>query len=1069
MDQLSAGDRHQILRLESRMEEQPDAQAVDAWDGEWTYDELDQHSSALSQVLIRSGVMVGDFVALCFDKSKWTSVAVLGVLKAGGAFVFLDPRHPVERLRQMCRTVNAKLLLASLSQRHLAQRVCPDLTTQILNEGLLATTNLGETSLNVKVQPHHPAYAAFTSGSTGIPKGAVLRHDALVTSTQLSKEGHNLNRKSRILNFAAFAFDVNIYEHFWVLLLGGCLCIPSEDERLGDLERVIKQRRVNWAAITPTLARQLEPERLPSLKSLVLLGEPMTQKDIDIWSPHVKLINSYGPAECSIVVTTQTMGPSVGVGTIGRSDVVTCWVVDESDPQQLAPIGKAGELVLEGPAVSSGYMNSPEQTDRAFMTNPAWLPLSRYSSRKLYKTGDIVRYNPDGSLCILGRKDRQLKINGQRLEVSEIEHHLQKALNGGAQQAIVDVVTLPRRPKSLIVFIHISTSTCVTSSGFIQEPDKLFWKQVSHIRAHLLEHLPGYMVPELYYPVNSIPHTMTGKIDRKALREEIERLSNDEAGLYINPLEEDRVPEVPRTKEEKILQRLWSEALGIPQDEIYREDNWVRLGGDSVLAMNLVRSAREEGYAFSVANVMTERTIAALAQINRIADGRDVHADGETNSLKPFSLLTADNELLHGLIQIAADQCQVAPEVIEDIYPCTREHCTMIPREPGDVDFTLRVEASISPDLDLDRLSKAWSATVAANPMLRSRVVELLHGRFFYAVLQDSTQLEFKMTELDGLDRHEGRIWKPARPLVCIAVKDDRFVMLIHHLLYDGHSLPLIFRNIERAYQGQPLPVTPYRPFRGALAEAQDVKQQFWIERFKGWNGGLFPAVKEGTRSSKETKSLERQMPIYTTDYTASLTLHFALAVTISWYLNEAQDVVFGTTTSRRGASVPGVQGIIAPMFALLPMRVQLASSATIREHLKVLQKESLQAMEHELVDSGTFADLGGELATAMQYQTMLVVQPDTPADDMSLFHNIHMQYADGVAFPLNLGLQCFLSTHSVRLDMQINEPTTRDEIDWDRFADRFCTAFGTIQQQPDFELNRLFDRLATRSVCQNR
>jgi amino acid adenylation domain-containing protein len=1085
MDQLSDHDRQQIFSwnqdvpnpislcvhdiFAQRVEEQPDAQAVQAWDGEWTYSELDQHSSALARVLLVSGVMGEGFVPLWFDKSKWTAVAVLGVLKAGGAFAFLDPQHPADRLRRMCGKIDARLLLVSSSQSKLAKAVLTDIVMVILNDDLFATAQSMNASLDISVQPHQAAYVAFTSGSTGVPKGAVIRHDALVTGLLLTQKAFCLKRTSRVLNFAAFAFDANIYEHFWALLVGGCLCIPSEDDRLGNLELAIQRLRVTWAFFTPSLGRLLEPQRLSSLEVLIMGGEAMTQKDLDTWSPVLQLVNLYGPAECAIAVTLQPMRQSIPPCIIGCSYAVTCWVVDETDSQQLVPVGTAGELVLEGPALSQEYINDPEQTAKAFITNPKWLPAERFSSRRLYKTGDIVRYNPNGSLYILGRKDMQVKIHGQRIELGEVEHHARNALYDGAHEVIVEVVILPRRPTSLVVFIFMPDLEPTANSGLIQWPKEAFWKHVSDIKTLLFRYLPGYMVPDLYFPIASIPHTMTGKVNRKRLREEVGNLPEDRLRLYLSSSREDTVFEYPRNKEEQTLQLLWSQILSLPLDQISRRDNWVRLGGDSLLAMKLVGYARKEGYLFNVAHVMQNRTIAALARVIRHNHFREVDQNSKTVSLKPFALLAVDPALLPGFIQIAADQCQVAPDRIEDIYPCTREHYWMIPREPGQIDYTLRVEAEIDADLDLDRLSEAWSTTVAANPMLRSRVVELSQGQFFYAVLPDVIPLDFNSAERKEQYRHGCKLWQLARPLLYIAVEKDRFVILIHHLLYDAYSVPLIFRNIERAYQGQPLPITPYRPFRQALGEDQEVKQQFWTQRFRGWTGSTFPPLKEGGGSPLETRILHRKMPIYATDFTASTTLHLALAVTISWALNNARDIVFGTVSSRRGVSVPDVQGIIAPISALLPTRIQLDPELTIRKHLNMVQDNSLEAMVYELVDSRIFEGLGGELATALRYQTLFAVQPDIPTDDMSLFRNIRMQYDDGPTFMWNLGLQCFLSPKSVRMSMHISEPTIRDETDWDSFANRFCTAFDCIQQQPELNLYQVFHKMATASLCWGR
>ncbi|KAJ5507002.1 hypothetical protein N7527_009145 [Penicillium freii] len=1050
--------------------EQPHAPAVEAWDGKWTYGELEHYSSALACVLRKSGVRTGEFVALCFRKSKWTAVAVFGVLKAGGAFVFLDHQHPIDRLRQICENVKGRFLLTSTFQLELANAVGPSLITHVVDEDLLTTSIKLGANFNVSVQPHHPAYAVFTSGSTGTPKGALISHDAIVSGTLLQQGACCLDRQSRVLNFAAFAFDANIYEHFWALLIGGCLCIPSEEDRLGDLEGAIQRLEANWSLLVPSFARCLDPKRLPSLKFLFLGGEALAQKDIDTWSPYLQLVNVYGPAECAIVATIQPLGPSTPPCTIGYAHAVLCWVVDEHDPQVLVSVGRPGELILEGPAISQGYINNPEQTAKAFITNPAWLPVERHSNRKLYKTGDIVRQNSDGSLYYLGRKDTQVKFNGRRIELSEIEHHARTALSNSAQEVIVEMGVLSpgSSTQALLAFILIANSQSTQSAELIKTPDEAFLKQVTDIKGLLLSKLPKYMVPEVYFPISFLPRTTSGKIDRKRLREEACVLPGDQLRTYMSSARRMNTDhELPLTDEERVLQRMWSFVLNLPLDHISRHDNWVHLGGDSLLAMKMVEIARKEGYKFSVVNVMKERTIAALARVTRSNYCREVDRCTGTLPKMPFALLNVGPDHISGIRQIVADQCQMSPEDIEDIYPCTREHYWMIPRAPGDIDYTLRVQAEIPERLDRDRLVEAWSATVKANPMLRSRVVELPDGQFFYAVFPDVVPLDFNPAENVDQYRHGRKLWKLASPLLCIGVEEDRLVMLIHHLIYDAYSVPLIFRNMERAYQGHSLPVTPYRPFRQALSESQDMKQQYWDQRFKGWTGSPWPSVKKDAGTPLETRKLHRQMPLHASDFTHSTTLHLTMAVTISWYL-QVSDIVFGTVTSRRGAPVPGVQDIIAPMSALLPTRVRLGPLATIHENLQVLQEDSLDAMANELVDSRIFENVSGELATALRYQTLFTVEADVLADKFTLFRNISMEYDDGPTFMWNLGIHCSLSPDLVKMSVHISEPTISEEIDWDRFADRFCVAFDWIQRRPDIKLGQIFDKMATVSFCRD-
>ncbi|RMI99792.1 hypothetical protein CDV36_015946, partial [Fusarium kuroshium] len=413
---------HQAVSKHGAM--RPDAEAVCAWDGSFSYSQLLSLSDRLACRLQASGVGPEIFVPICFDKSKWTVVAMLAVLKAGGAFLPLDPTHPLPRLQSLARKVQAQTILCSPQHQGMLESVAAELIpvddqlfTQ-LAEYSGDKANCGSWS--------DGAYMIFTSGTTGTPKGALIQHGALLSSALAHGPAMMMDSNTRSLQFAASTFDVSITEILTCLILGGCVCIPSEEARLNAIEGAITQLRANWALLTPTFVKFIDPTKVPSLRTLVTGGEAMTQAVIDSWS-HINLINCYGPAETSIV---SHVHPGMRQGknplNIGHQVGVHCWVVDRYNHDRLSPVGAVGELLIEGHTLAREYYMETEKTSEAFIVDPAWTRNQprKNGPRRMYKTGDLVKYNHDGTFHIAGRKGTQIKFHGQRIELGEIEHHL---------------------------------------------------------------------------------------------------------------------------------------------------------------------------------------------------------------------------------------------------------------------------------------------------------------------------------------------------------------------------------------------------------------------------------------------------------------------------------------------------------------------------------------------------------------------------------------------------------------------------------------------------------------------
>ncbi|RSL38562.1 hypothetical protein CEP51_016904, partial [Fusarium floridanum] len=327
----------------------PDAPAVASWDMDFTYAELDDASTKLAHHIISLGVGVEDFVLVCFDKSAFAIVAMLAILKAGSVSVPLDPAHPDTALRLRAEDTGASLALVAPS---VVSRISNMVKTAVaVDAQLLQAISMTQEDLSLpQVTPQNACFVIYTSGSTGRPKGVVLEHRGIATNAAYSGPKLGYEQDSRVLQFASHTFDNSLAEIFTTLARGGCVCVPSDHERLNDLAGAINRYEVTLADITPTVACFLHPADVRTLKTLALGGEAVTAKCVDIWRDFVSLQCCYGPSECSVNSTYSGDIAKPGRATnIGRAIGGVAWVVDASDHNSLAPIGCLGELLIDGP------------------------------------------------------------------------------------------------------------------------------------------------------------------------------------------------------------------------------------------------------------------------------------------------------------------------------------------------------------------------------------------------------------------------------------------------------------------------------------------------------------------------------------------------------------------------------------------------------------------------------------------------------------------------------------------------------------------------------------------------
>ncbi|KAJ5933312.1 hypothetical protein N7454_005641 [Penicillium verhagenii] len=616
--------------IQQSVSKRPKAPAICAWDGDLSYEELDRFSSLLETELLPSSLDQSAIVPIYFEPSKWTSVAILAVMKAGRPFLLLDSGHPTQRLREICQLVRPGVILSSKIMASRAALLAP--VAIITVDGVAASWKKREACVLESppkarnVTPDDCVYVVFTSGSTGQPKGIVISHRAFSSMAMAYSRAMGVGPNTRGFSFASYAFDVSITDMLDPLITGGCVCVPSSVDRTGNLAEAITQLRANFIEITPSMLRTVRPEDVPSLKTVVVSGEPLNRDIIDIWASRVHLIQAYGPAECCPNSTVRTdLTVNSDPSNIGVGAGCWLWIVDPTDHERLVPIGAVGELLIEGPIVGSGYLNSPDKTAASFVNSPRWAKASPGATMqaRFYKTGDLVRYDEDGSLIFQGRKDTQVKIRGQRVEITEIEYHLAQLFPLAAGSAVEVSQLESNKSQELVAFIFCGDEIWKRTN----DPAGVFpllgalptVKSVSDIKAHLGQTLPRYMVPTRYQLWASMPTSLSAKLNRQQLQGELRNPSERATVIELHEPNSgfrriDSTNMLALSLNKQILSRVQSES---GRELIDRDFPLSTVGLDSIQLIILVAFIRNEfGVKVAVATLYDPRlTVTGLAEM----------------------------------------------------------------------------------------------------------------------------------------------------------------------------------------------------------------------------------------------------------------------------------------------------------------------------------------------------------------------------------------------------------------------------------------------------------------------
>ncbi|GHO70185.1 hypothetical protein KSC_090770 [Ktedonobacter sp. SOSP1-52] len=570
---------HQIFEEHARRT--PTAIAIKTPTTSLTYQQVDDRSNQLARALVRLGIGVGARVGLCMGRVPEAIIGLLGILKAGGVYVPLDPQYPRERLAFMFEDAQISLLLTQKSvQEYLPQQLLP---TLYLEPRWFQDCNESSTPLSMDLTPEQLAYIIYTSGSTGLPKGVAVSHQGLQNLVEVQRQNFDLRPEDHILQFSSLSFDASIWEMCMSLGTGATLCLEDEQRVLAGatLRDALERLAITVATLPPSILASMPQEAggLSQLRSIIVAGEDCPAELVAQWSGGRRFFNAYGPTEATVCASMELCTDGAHKPSIGRPIAnMQLYLLDSA--LQPVPIGVPGELYIGGVGLAYGYVNRPALTAERFIPHP----FHGGRGARLYKTGDRGRYCVDGTIEFLGRVDNQVKIRGHRIEPGEIEAVLLR--HSLVRECVVVVQERQSEDQRLVAYVVLQKGSQFSSDD---------------LRGYVRQHLPEYMVPEIVMPLASLPLTPNGKVDRKRLPEAV--IAREQEATRL----------LPSNASEQYIADIWQHYLQL--EKIGRHENFFDLGGHSLLVVQVLQKLQEHFQrTIALTDIFKYPTVSSLAR-----------------------------------------------------------------------------------------------------------------------------------------------------------------------------------------------------------------------------------------------------------------------------------------------------------------------------------------------------------------------------------------------------------------------------------------------------------------------
>ncbi|TGZ81379.1 acetyl-CoA synthetase-like protein [Ascodesmis nigricans] len=938
-----------------------------------SYEELNSGSNKLARYLQDNGVRPDDLVAVCMEKSIVCYKSILAIVKAGAGYLPLTPDTPSGRIKRILSDARVRFILCSTEVDDAA---LPEGVERVVVQ-TLDLESVSADNLDVDVSASCLAYAVFTSGSTGVPKGVLVEHAQIVSNLDILAEMYPVCDGDAMLQFCSISFDVSVFEIFFAWRRGMKLCSATKDVLLRNLEDAINAMCATHLSMTPTVAALVHPENVPNVKFLVTSGEAVTKKVFGDWADH-GLWQGYGPSETTNICS---INPKVkrehNISNIGPPFRNTSAFVVDPDAAELVilPRGAVGELCFGGSQVCRGYLNMEELTASKFIDHPEY--------GRIYRSGDIGRCLPTGEIIIQGRQDDQVKVRGNRVELGEITAVLFR------HKKVKDAVTLAIKvgddeQVQLVAFVVVHEEKVIT--------DELI--------ATTKSLLPPYMVPSEILQLSAIPMTHQGKTDKRALQKiffDRERRSDSNEVV---------IDKEDWSADEKMIAQVVAEITKVPESDINHATSLFRLGIDSISAIYLSNKLSKRGFLrLDVSQIMANPTIAALATLIKRSDNQHSQAIQYRNTinLDEFSASVKNHVL---------NQVQGVQDLVLEILPCTPLQEAMLGSSGGSVspwNHTL-LELLVPPD----RLRKAWEAVVVSHDILRTCFVVTSHPKHAYAqVILKSHEMDWREREVEAMEQLDGAIdehlesvakqedvTRPPYVLGAFTLPERTvLVMSFHHALYDGVALDMLFNDVEKTCIGDEAPPrTPFAPFLEYIENVDySTADQYWAGKLDGFEPSAFPNLTgksseyrknlKGMTSSRRSCSISLEsIDKHVRDQSSTILAlgQTAWAKMLSGYTGE-RDICFGNVVSGRAWPVDGVESIVAPTFNTVPVRITISPEDTNATVVSKAQEANIEAMPYQAMPLRRILKLR-EMEGERLFDTLFILQHRKETDGAGIW-----------------------------------------------------------------------------------
>ncbi len=946
--------------FEAQAQRTPEAVAVEFEGSQLCYRELNERANQLAHYLRGMGVGPDTLVGVAMERSLEMVVALYGVLKAGGAYVPIDPEYPPERVAFMLQDANVEVLLtqtrlAGLLPSHNGRVVCVDGEwEQIARQDVANPAG--------KTEASRLAYMIYTSGSTGRPKGAMNTHRGICNRLLWMQDQYGLTEADKVLQKTPFSFDVSVWEFFWPLLVGARLVVaePGGHRDPAYLVKLIREQGITVLHFVPSMLKAFleEPgvERCQSLRHVICSGEALPydlQEQFFRLSPS-QLHNLYGPTEAAVDVTHWTCrrDDERKIVPIGRPVANTqVYILDRH--LQPVPIGVPGELHIGGVQVGRGYHKRPELTAEKFIPDP----FSGDPQARLYKTGDLCRWLPDGAVEYLGRMDFQVKIRGLRVELGEIEDALRQ--HPAVHEAVVTAREDTPGDKRLVAY-YTGVDTGEQGGAAVGAEE---------LRRHLARSLPEYMLPAAYVKLEALPLTPNGKLDRKALP------APEGDGHAV------RKYEAPQGEVETTLAGIWADVLKV--ERVGRHDQFFELGGHSLLAVTLIERMRQKGLHADVRALFSAPTLAEVAAAGSQGGLVEVppsliplHCDAITPEMLPLVELSARE------IEQIVSSVPGGARNVQDIYPLAplQEGILFHHLMTGEGDpYLLAVLYSFDSRARLDGYLDALQVLMDRHDILRTSVVwEGLHEPVQVVWREAPMPVEEIQFDPAGGDvaeqlkrrfdpRHH-RIDVRQAPLnrayITYDAANERWLllMLLHHLVGDHMTLEVMNEEIQAHLLGQDDRLPAPLPFRNFVAQARlGVSQEEHERFFRKLLGdvdeptapfGLLNVHGDGSEIEEARLEVDAGLARRLRERARKLGISAASLCHLAWAqvlarVSGREDVVFGTVLFGRMQAGEGGDRVLGLFINTLPARIRVGEEG-VEASARATHTQLAELLRHE-------------------------------------------------------------------------------------------------------------------------